>query len=150
MNNTYENMDVNPDDFAMAGEDFAGVTKLQKILCDEEMRAFVANVLIRNTPTKKLSEYVGTEFWLKGYYVENFTFKDESEGKRDGKYTVIFGKIDNAKYAFSTTSVKILDAVQKIKLAYGEPSTWDRIGIKVRIRSNDNDGILSYTLEVLN
>jgi succinate dehydrogenase flavin-adding protein (antitoxin of CptAB toxin-antitoxin module) len=118
------------------------------IVCDSTLRGFAANVLNKLKPTLKLSEQVGLIFILKGFYTEQITYKKDN---KIGEFTFLFGLTDNEQtsIALNSSSRKIAEAVQRIRLVYGEIKDWDLDGILVKVCANMNDGIQSYTLEVV-
>ena len=127
--------------------------KIRAVFSDSkstEIKIYAANGLIGNIPARKLSENVGKEFNLCGFYVKNTVFKDEKRGK----YTVIFGNDSSGLCAFATSSDKVYEALMIITSVFGNPSKWKN-DIKVKIRMNIlNDSLgknnnKSYCLEVL-
>jgi hypothetical protein len=118
------------------------------ILCDNDknLKKFVSNVLIKNTSSYKISDNIGKIFKLKGFFSESITFKN---GKI-GNFTLLFGVDENNKMcAFNSSSMKIVEALQKMQLVYGEPKDWEQTGIMVKIRSNYNENVESFTLEIV-
>ncbi len=124
--------------------------KIQAVFSDNEgddIRAFAANVIIGNIPAKKLSENIGHEFGLSGYYVKETQFK---ESNRKGKYIIMFGRNSEGLCAYSSTSEKVYDALSAIISAYGKPSTWRKtVNVRIRMNSIDENGGKTYSLTVL-
>jgi len=142
---------ANTDDFAFDSEEISAgaLQKLQSAIngnAGKELKAFAANVLIGNIPTKSVNEHIGDVFRLCGFNVKNFKYKGSG---RDGKYTVMFGYDKSDKpCAYNSTSEKIHEAIMKILCVYGDVSDWNG-GISVRIRMNTADGVKAYSLEVV-
>ncbi len=80
--------------------------KIQAVFADtepQEMRTFAANVLIGNTPARKLNECVGDVFKLSGFHVKDTTYNDG----RTGKYVTLFGSLNGIPCAYGSTSDKV-------------------------------------------
>ena len=147
------NFGANTDDFAFSDEIIAGAMQKMKSALgdsDDKLKAFAANVLIGNTPAKKINENVGDEFKLCGFHYKDVKFKDKNDGTKEriGKYTVMFGYCNGQPCAYATSSDKVYEAVTKILYIYGDPSNWNA-GINVRIRMNNTDNVTSYSLEII-
>lgn len=122
--------------------------KIQAVFADtepQEMRAFAANVLIGNTPAKRLNESVGDVFELSGFYVKETRYSDG----HTGKYVTLFGKNNGILCAYGSASDKVYHAVMMIVAVYGKPSAWQQ-PIKVKIRmSTYGDNGKAYSLEIV-
>lgn len=116
---------------------------------DNSMKAFTANVLIGNLPSKRLNECIGETFILAGFYCKETKFRDDKKGF----LTTIFGKVNNEPCAYSTTSEKVLDALKKICVVFGKPDNWnDSVNVRIRkddVQKSDGTSTTAYTLEVL-
>ena len=120
---------------------------------DGALKAHTANVLIGNIPAKRLNDCVGEEFQLFSYYCKKIQFED---GK-SGRLISIFGR--NVKYtagkrglsspcAYTTTSLKVYDALRKISMVYGEKLSENGVPVRIRMNKLENDQ-KAYTLEVV-
>lgn len=122
--------------------------KIQAVFADaesQEMRAFAANILIGNTPTRKLNESVGDVFELSGFHVKDTKYNDG----RTGKYVTLFGNMNGSPCAYGSTSDKVYNAVMMIVAVYGKSETWkERIKIKIRMNTYGESG-KAYSLEIL-
>ncbi len=120
--------------------------KIAAVFAPEEpsLQAFTANVLIGNIPAKRLNDCVSDSFRLFSYYSKTIKMPD---GKQ-GKLITLFGKKQSQPCAYTTTSLKVYDALKKIAMVYGQ--SLPEKGVEVRIRMNklDNDS-KAYTLEVV-
>lgn len=146
---------MNADDYGLSFSEEVNADineKIKAVFADSEtseMKVFAANVLIGNTPAKKVNENVGKTFEMCGYYVKDVKFKDND---KIGKYTILFGHSSDSPCAFATSSDKVYKALMNIVAVYGEPLLWTKpIKIKIRMNTIDNSsGSKAYSLEVLN
>lgn len=122
--------------------------KIQAVFADTEpqkMRAFAANILIGNTPAKKLNECVGDVFELSGFHIKDTKYNDG----HIGKYVTLFGTLNGNLCAYGSASDKVYNAVMMITAVYGKPETWEK-HIKVKIRMNTyGDTGKAYSLEIV-
>ena len=111
---------------------------------EPSLQAYTANVLIGNIPAKRLNDCVGDSFRLFSYYSKQIKMPD---GKQ-GNLVTLFGKKQTEPCAYTTTSLKVYEAMKKIAMVYGQ--SLPKKGVEVRIRMNklDNDS-KAYTLEVV-
>ncbi len=117
---------------------------------ETSLQAFTANVLIGNVPAKRLNDCVGEGFRLFCYYAKKIKLPDGKEGK----LITLFGKKDAGRYhspepcAYTTTSLKVYDALKKIAMVYGQNLTEKGVNVRIRMNKLDNDS-KAYTLEVV-
>lgn len=122
--------------------------KIQAVFADTEpqnMRVFAVNILIGNTPAKKLNECVGNVFELSGFHIKDTKYNDG----HIGKYVTLFGSQDGSPCAYSSASDKVYNAVMMITAVYGKPETWkQRIKVKIRMNTYGENG-KAYSLEIV-
>ena len=145
---------MNADDYGLSfSDEESGINeKIRAVFAEsesDEIRAYAANILIGNIPTKKVNESVDDTFWLCGFHVKKVRFRDSD---KDGNYTIMFGRSINGLCAYSTSSDKVYAALRCLVSVYGEPSKWKQ-GINVKIRMNAVEGSSgvgkAYSLEVI-
>lgn len=138
---------MNTEDYGLSFSEEV-IEKIQAVFADaepQEMRTFAANVLIGNTPAKKLNESVGDEFELSGFYVKDTKYNDG----RTGKYITLFGSLNGIPCAYGSSSDKVYNAVMMIVAVYGKPIAWkQRIRVKIRMSTYGDNG-KAYSLEIL-
>ena len=138
---------MNAEDFGLSFSEEVN-EKIQAVFADaepQEMRTFAANVLIGNTPAKRLNECVGDVFELSGFHVKDTTYNDG----RTGKYVTLFGSLNGRPCAYGSTSDKVYNAVMMIVAVYGKPERWkQRIRVKIRMNTYGDNG-KAYSLEIV-
>lgn len=138
---------MNTEDYGLSFSEEV-IEKIQAVFADaepQETRAFAANVLIGNTPARKLNECVGDVFELSGFYVKDTKYNDG----HTGRYVTLFGSLNGSPCAYGSASDKVFNAVTVITAVYGKPSSWKR-HIKVKIRMNTyGDTGKAYSLEIV-
>lgn len=138
---------MNAEDFGLSFSEEVN-EKIQAVFADaepQEMRSFAANVLIGNTPARRLNECVGDVFELSGFHVKDTTYNDG----RTGKYVTLFGSLNGSPCAYGSTSDKVYNAVMMIVAVYGKPERWkQRIRVKIRMNTYGDNG-KAYSLEIV-
>ncbi len=140
-------MDGNDFEYLDAETDFDFFDeKIAAAFAPEEpsLQAFIANVLIGNVPANRLNDCVGENFRLFCYYSKTIKMPD---GKQ-GKLITIFGKKKTQPCAYTTTSLKVYDALKKIAMVYGQSLPEKGVDVRIRMNKLDNDS-KAYTLEVV-
>lgn len=143
--NDFEYLD-NETDFDLFDERIAAVFAPE----EPSLQAFTANVLIGNIPAKRLNDSVGEGFRLFSFYSKKIKLPDGKEGK----LITLFGKKETGKLsasepcAYTTTSIKVYDALKKIAMVYGKCLTEKGVNVRIRMNKLDNDS-KAYTLEVI-